>query len=1044
MNAALSLGLQLLSRYRLQSRYTENFGQGRLPCASIQLSNGRTASSALQPACLILVTDGACLRQSPDSGGGTLQLQYGSQPLREFYKEPFRWDQRIFCLAVGDAMDSGQYLHPQLRALVDVTGGSHWMVRSPTALPTDAILKRIRPFLTKELPLTDPLFVRMPPINYMSQANAPPASHRMPTGASFVNAGPIICLQAFEGDETGKPAMQRRAMLLYTASSATNTVVQMPLQLGYEPKAIVSQPLWCIPESFFPSKKLDSLPPRAAQPLLFYSKYPGNLGSKSFEPMQIIKMLHTLDQLTLANRKLMHQPARCLHRDVYICEWLSPDTGKPIQVSISSHNEYFPVFCRGAGRPTLSDDADTYLNIGILHAPMNSSTLASQAGSNCLATLTLLPPEPHILLPLLVRAAEAEHRVLKKMEGKTISNNKLNVLLDDHWRSEFRAYLFRLPPYYQNSLKWSLRTVLPTSAHALLHAENMESLALQCFSNTCLQKIRNGEQIARDTNERLERQEASLRRIHLQQPLDSSPRHLDDKIQAVRYGNYDTRASIDSYIETLRSLPPPWRVQHAVRKDETTKLQEMKSDTASQIGEANAGLSRSVVDVLGDLPSQCLMAYYESRRRWIFGGPSLTTRGLHVEGVSNGGSNKQRCGSKYSEREECLLSVAGVGVSALNETSTARMGDYKERLVFSRSPIVGYGSNDTAGVSATTAADGSPVWSVDDDAMPITFFDSKTGEFSDSMHARSLSKILVNFGNPFREKRADSIIPEKFLSQAPSMQQGGIAGSIPGSPRTPPGSPPHSSFDSVEEGEAIFVTRTSPSRCSPKRDEPEDPEPAPLSKRPRTESMDERAQPVDDVSVVVAANTLPVTPRPPAPTKPVTAPQPPRPQGSVTPSTPIVSSSASKQPAPPKVAQKKGPPAVSRPPPPPPKPTGGLPKTTPPVPQTDVGKPQPPPITLPETAVNLLQPSSDTTAAVVPETKDVPTTVPEPDQYSSSVAADPSSDTSNAQLDLESPGKKPEVTLPAGWICVWSKSQKRWYFFDTKTNKSLWKWPPDS
>jgi hypothetical protein len=27
-------------------------------------------------------------------------------------------------------------------------------------------------------------------------------------------------------------------------------------------------------------------------------------------------------------------------------------------------------------------------------------------------------------------------------------------------------------------------------------------------------------------------------------------------------------------------------------------------------------------------------------------------------------------------------------------------------------------------------------------------------------------------------------------------------------------------------------------------------------------------------------------------------------------------------------------------------------------------------------------------------------------------------------------------------MCVWSKSQKRWYFFDTKTNKSVWKWPP--
>jgi hypothetical protein len=34
------------------------------------------------------------------------------------------------------------------------------------------------------------------------------------------------------------------------------------------------------------------------------------------------------------------------------------------------------------------------------------------------------------------------------------------------------------------------------------------------------------------------------------------------------------------------------------------------------------------------------------------------------------------------------------------------------------------------------------------------------------------------------------------------------------------------------------------------------------------------------------------------------------------------------------------------------------------------------------------------------------------------------------------------VDLPPGWICVWSKSQKRWYFFDTKTNKSVWKWPP--
>jgi hypothetical protein len=47
-----------------------------------------------------------------------------------------------------------------------------------------------------------------------------------------------------------------------------------------------------------------------------------------------------------------------------------------------------------------------------------------------------------------------------------------------------------------------------------------------------------------------------------------------------------------------------------------------------------------------------------------------------------------------------------------------------------------------------------------------------------------------------------------------------------------------------------------------------------------------------------------------------------------------------------------------------------------------------------------------------------------------------------SDLDLESPDVKPKVDLPPGWICVWSKSQKRWYFFDTKTNKSVWKWPP--
>jgi hypothetical protein len=45
-------------------------------------------------------------------------------------------------------------------------------------------------------------------------------------------------------------------------------------------------------------------------------------------------------------------------------------------------------------------------------------------------------------------------------------------------------------------------------------------------------------------------------------------------------------------------------------------------------------------------------------------------------------------------------------------------------------------------------------------------------------------------------------------------------------------------------------------------------------------------------------------------------------------------------------------------------------------------------------------------------------------------------------LILDNEHVKPNVELLQGWICVWSKSKQRWYFFDTKTNHSVWNWPP--
>ena len=56
---------------------------------------------------------------------------------------------------------------------------------------------------------------------------------------------------------------------------------------------------------------------------------------------------------------------------------------------------------------------------------------------------------------------------------------------------------------------------------------------------------------------------------------------------------------------------------------------------------------------------------------------------------------------------------------------------------------------------------------------------------------------MVNFGNAYKDKRADSLIPEQFLAQCPSNHQ---HTTIMGSPQHP-GSPPQSS--GVEEGEAL-------------------------------------------------------------------------------------------------------------------------------------------------------------------------------------------------------------------------------------------------
>ena len=341
--------------------------------------------------------------------------------------------------------------------MCEVTGGCHSSLCSISDIPiiSEHILRLTSPSVPARWPVPNPLGIPYLPNFEPSESNQ--LKHCV-AGKSFVNRGAIISIQQLEGGVGGENSQTFRAMILFTPYSL-DTLKSNPNNQFHQP------PIWCIPESYFPSKKLDALPPRTAQPVLHFSRHYQVVGSGTFDPMDVMKLIHRLDQMIWSNRQLLSEKnlntqanIKLLQRDVYICEWLCQD-GKTINAPSSQKGqEHFPVCVRGAGRNSLFEGEENMLSIGILHVP---------AGSPKLSTLTLLPPDPHILLPLLVKATEFEHRALKKTleklgNGSSQSVTNLsaimrNIHLDDNRRAEFRAYLFRIPPYYQQCLKRCLR-----------------------------------------------------------------------------------------------------------------------------------------------------------------------------------------------------------------------------------------------------------------------------------------------------------------------------------------------------------------------------------------------------------------------------------------------------------------------------------------------------------------------------------------------------------------------------------------------------------
>jgi len=97
--------------------------------------------------------------------------------------------------------------------------------------------------------------------------------------------------------------------------------------------------------------------------------------------------------------------------------------------------------------------------------------------------------------------------------------------------------------------------------------------------------------------------------------------------------------------------------------------------------------------VLGNLPASCLLSYYESRRRWIYGGFGPTCKNNVVNGVHQTTSSHKREASEESDKTNNLLVLAGCGAQRTNVKSVEQMGEYAVRLMNKPIPLVGDGSS---------------------------------------------------------------------------------------------------------------------------------------------------------------------------------------------------------------------------------------------------------------------------------------------------------------------------------------------------------------
>lgn len=122
-------------------------------------------------------------------------------------------------------------------------------------------------------------------------------------------------------------------------------------------------------------------------------------------------------------------------------------------------------------------------------------------------------------------------------------------------------------------MKRALRTLLPAPVLQLLNPDGQDPLPLLCMSRNCANKIKSGEQAAKDGNDWLRGIETNLTQQMLSMPSavasetgPSSPSSTTIGNVSLPYGNYDPRMTISSYKSSLRSMPPPWKAELITEK----------------------------------------------------------------------------------------------------------------------------------------------------------------------------------------------------------------------------------------------------------------------------------------------------------------------------------------------------------------------------------------------------------------------------------------------------------------------------------------------